>query len=629
MFIDFHGARDDNGTWNAIRRATLPPDIPPELLAYAQGMRFMSGMLEDDVRILKSIHNMNPTRFNAQVRGSNQSDRERESDWKLCMASWWDNDLNFGRWLDDYRYEGQIQHGAVVPRIVWDPHDNGDGTSGCPVRVDKTVLDGMYWQGDYRNPKAAWYRYSVGVIDCDLKNSKGERPYYKDGTEDLGWTSEDLPSLFSTTGSFYRWNQHKTVEVIVRDAEDYVAMCPVDGCTHRKRKIAVYICKADGKADDYEKVTEYDSPFERCSFMVVGGDIRHTERDPHRIFRPSAWVLFDLVLKYNILLTELFIMHRRELAQESKYVDASGTDPAVLQALHGKEDSGQSNLVDLPEAGSREMAVIAGPVKSYGIPSTELLKMMLAEIKQEYVLRRPNPAQTGQMALSEVTGTGTMQQVAGAGTLISPDLVNVDGNTVRIFEETRHAIRFTDYYATDPTRYVATVSGRENVMGSRSDHKPGDEVYIDPKKAEKGVHFSANTSKDTPAEQRERRLLALTGFKEKILTKDQLLEDWDIFDVELQQKLLFREEAVMLATPLVQRRMIMYLTAKSASKTGMDLGEEPLAQGLPDPQNPGAPSGGQQTINTQAANNERLHSPPVTMPATGSPAGGASGLAGP
>src|SRR6185503_16378773 len=305
------------GKWNLIRSARLPPDVHPDLAKYAQGLRYMSGKLEDDVRILKILHTANPTRFNAVTRGSTQAARDLERDHKLCFASWWDNDLNQGRWLDSFNYEEQITHGAAVNRIKWkcDDDEEYEGDQGCPIAVEDTLLDTMWWQGDFRNPSVAICRYSLSVIDCDVKNQNGERPGY-DG-EHLTWASEPLPTDFYTT------NSGKKVDVVIMDAEDPLAMCPLPGCRHRKRRITTSICKpGETNQGKYEQIDCSDSPFEKCSFVIVGGDVRKSERDPHRILRPSAWILYDLVLQYNFLFNSLIATYARELAQDQQYVNA-------------------------------------------------------------------------------------------------------------------------------------------------------------------------------------------------------------------------------------------------------------------------------------------------------------------
>lgn len=616
-FSTFLTARRLDGTWKSLAHGTLPPDIHPDLAKYAQGLRYMTGMLEEDFRILNILHSANPTMIDAQVRGSTQAARNLERDFKLTWASWWDNDLNVDRWLDNWVYEGQTELGCTVPWLRWKKCDNGDGTSGCPVYVEETIVDALRWQGSYRNPSVAICKYKTSVIDCDIKNSKGERPSYnKDGS--LGWTSEMLPE-------FYSDNSGKQVEIIVRDAEDLIAMCPLAGCHHKQRRITVYICKDGGKVADYDEVESYDSPFAQCSFIIVGGNVKKSERDPHRILRPSAWILIDLVLKYNFLFNSLLATFAREMADERMYEDVSSAQPEVLAAVHGDEDPGQGKTSEIPEVGTTEIARMAGTIRQFPKPSTQELMALLDKTERQYELYRPNRNLTGNAAVSEVTGTAAVLQNQGAGLMLAQDLVAWDGGHKRMFQETMHGIRFTSHFEPDDeqTRYVATVSGRENVKGSRGGMKAGDEVWLDAKKCSNPVNFTAETSKDTPSDRRDREERARTAYKERIFTKYQLWDEYGIFDHQVQEEELYAERIDAVVQPLEDRRVIGLVAATDASLSGVDYGEEPLIPNLPLPEDQSG-----QTHNTLDANAARVSPPPVTIPPTASPAmGGTSGLA--
>lgn len=616
-FQDFQAARSLDGTWKLIHNAQLPPDLHPTLKESAQGLHYMTGMLQEDFRILKILHAANPTLIDTQVRGSTQAARNLERDFKLTWASWWDNDLNEGRWLDSWVYEGQIGLGLTVPWLRWKKQDNGDGTSGCPVYIEETLVEAVRWHGDFRNPSVGLLRYSVSMLDCDMKNAKGERPYYQDG-EVIGWTSEML------SRDDYKANANKKVDIIVRDAEDYMAMCPLAGCHHKKRRITIYVCKPGGKAEDYEEVQSYDSPFARCSFIIVGGDVHKTERDPHRQLRPSAWILLNLVLQYNMLFNSLLAAFARELDDRRLYENVGGSDPNLVSAVHGDEDSGQSDSTKIPELASDEIYRMAGTVQQFPKPSLTELMELLKETIRQYEMYRPNRNLTGQAAVSEVTGTAAVLQNQGAGMMLSEDLVNWDSGHKRMFHETVHAIRFTSHFEDDDeqTRYIATVSGRENVKGSRGGARPGDTVYLDAKKCETPVSFSADTSKDTPADRRDREERARTAKAAGIFTDHDVFRDYGIFDPEMQEELLFAERIEKFLQPLEDQRVAMLVAARSASRTGVDLGEEQLAQNLP-PVEENVP----QEHNTMDANAARRHAPPVELPST-TPAGmgGSSGL---
>jgi hypothetical protein len=612
-FAKFHETRDLQGTWKLIMHGLLPPDIHPDLKIYAQGLKYMTGMLREDFRQLKQLHNANPTMIDARVRGSTQTARNLERDFKLTWASWWDNDLNEGRVLDSRNYEGQIGLGLKVERIRWKPQIDEDGTSGCPIEIEDILIDTVSWHGNFHDPDAFWCRYTLPVIDCDVKNSQGERPAY-DG-ETLGWVGESLPE------NFYANNASKSVEIIVRDAVDPLAMCPLPGHMHRKRRITTYICKPGSRAGEYMEVDCSDSPFEKCSFVVTGGDVNGTERDPHEILRPSAWILIDLVLKYNFYTNSLIATFAREMADERLYLNASAAAAEVLQAL-SPEDDGQE--LKKPELGDKSIPKMPGQVSMFPKPSTAELMELLRQTKEEYMLYRPNRNLTGQAAVAEVTGTAAVLNNQGAGLMFSEDLVNWDTSHKRFFKETMHGICFTEHFRPsggDPIRYIGIVSGRENVKGSRGE--VGQEVFLDAKKAANPVSFSAETSKDTPQDRRDREERARTAFKEGIFTERDRFEAYGIFDPEMQEEELFRQGVRKFLEPMEQRRIAARLVARSAALTGVDMGEEQQVENLPLPD---PKTGTVQTHNTLEANQSRLHTPPVELAPTNSPTGGSSGL---
>lgn len=614
-FQDFVTARRLDGTWKSLEHLSWPPNIRPELKEYVQGAFSMFGGLSDDLRLLIAIHGMNATRINVQAAGTSEASKKLESDHKLTFANWWTLNINRGRWLDNYNYEGQSGSGFVTNWLRWRKQERGDGVSGCPVYVEKVLPECIRYKGDWKNPSAAWLRYSVSAVDCDVKTPKGERPsYMADGN--LGWVSEGMPYD-------YKSNSGKQIEVIVRDAEDPVAMCPLEGCYHRKRRITIYVCKEGAKTDEWEEVESYDSPFERCSFIIVGADVRETERNPHYIFRPSAWILFQLADQFNQKLTELAAMTRRELSDDTSYINAAGANADVVTAIQTPE-GGTDNTVKRPEIGSKELPVLPGPVQKFPGPALQGLLEEIRMIREEYQDRRPNRSLLGQQATSEVSATVGQLQVQGAGVPIGPDLAAWDVGTVRIFEEIRHGIRFTSHFEPDgeKTRYVAMVTGKERVYGKRSSGA-GEEVFLDAKKCEHDVLITAETSKDTPSETSTRRMEAITALHEGVFTMEDVDEAWDIFDHETQEEKRAEAYIDSLIEPYFARLAAAYATGQATARTGVDFGALLNPQGLLPPE-----SQESQTHNTEAANAATSVAPTVNTGPTGSPTGGSTGLAG-
>ncbi len=604
-FSEFHNNRDLMGVYKLVKQAKLPPDLHPDLLIFAQGLRYMSGMLREDFRQLKQLHGANPTYKDTVVAGSSQAAHNLARDFKLVWSSWWDNKLNKGDVVYDRIHEGVTELGISVERMHWCPKPDEEYKSGCPVKLEQILVDCVGWQGNFLDPDAFWYRYSLPVIDCNIKNSKGMRPSYGEYEEGLGWVGEPLPT------GFYKNNAQKKVDIIVRDAVDPVAMCCLPGCMHRKRRITTMVCKEGGKEADYETVSVDDSPFEHCSFVITGGDVNWTERDPNEILRPSAWILIDLVIKYNVLFNTLLATHAMELSTKRMYVNAGATNPEVLQALT-PEDDGQT--LEAPAIGSNIISQMPGPISQFPKPSTTELMELLRETIRQYERYRPNDNLTGNAAVSEVTGTAAQLNRQGAGLMLEKVLENTDSAHERFFYETMHAICFAGYFESEDeqTRYVATVSGREMVMGSKG--SAGEELFLDAKKAAHPVTFTADTSADTPQDRRDREERARTAKAAGIFTKDDVFKAYGITDPVAQEEALFNDEVDAIAKPIELRRIAQYMVASSASQTGVDLGEEGMIKDMPmpDPQQP-------QTYNTLAANRARTQPAPPALEPTAQP----------
>lgn len=617
-FGDFTSYRSLDGIWKQIGQGKHKPPIEPELRDYVQGAYAALGMLPDDLRIHKSTRNTNPTRFAVHAAGLSEQAKKVESNWKLYWSNVWTQELNNGRWLDEYMYEHQVELGIGSVWNRWCAHKDEDGTvHGSPIKVEKVLPECIRFKGNFRNPSVAWLKYSVSAVDADIKNVKGERPAYmqKGVLDSLGWVSEPLPE------DFYANNAGQEIEVIVRDGEDPVAMCPLQGCYHKKRRICIYVCKKGGKVADYEKVEEYDSPFSRCSFLIVGGDVKESERDPHLIFRPSAWALYQIGVDLISALTRMRAMTRRELSDESSYTDPSGIPADTLSALTVDAEGGPNETIKKPEPGSREIPILPGQVRKFPGPTLDGLMREIDMLLKWYERVRPNPNLVGQMQVSEVAATVGQLQVQGAGVPIGPDLAHWDSGQVWYPEQIRHAIRFTSHFEPDgeKTKYVAMVTGKERVYGKRYS-SAGEEVFLDAKMCEHDVLFEAITSKDTPSEQAQRRNQALTGLHEGVYVMEDVDEAWDIYDHETQEEKRGQAYLDSVLQPLEGRLIAAVATGRATAETGLDFGQ------LLDPNNIEVPGVDQeQTHLTEAANAATTMAPTVQPAPAGTPTGGSTG----
>ncbi len=68
-FAEYHNNRNLDGLYKQVKQAKLPPDLHPELMPYAAGLTYMSGMLREDFRQLKQLHGANPTYKDTAVAG--------------------------------------------------------------------------------------------------------------------------------------------------------------------------------------------------------------------------------------------------------------------------------------------------------------------------------------------------------------------------------------------------------------------------------------------------------------------------------------------------------------------------------------------------------------------------------
>ena len=138
LFSDYVSARSLDGTWKQIGQGKYRPPIEPELRDYVQGAYAVLGMLPDDLRLHKSTRQTNPTRFAVHAAGLSEQAKKIESNWKLYWANIWTGEINYGRWLDEYTYENQVEMGISIVMNSWCAKKDDEGVvRGSPVKVEK------------------------------------------------------------------------------------------------------------------------------------------------------------------------------------------------------------------------------------------------------------------------------------------------------------------------------------------------------------------------------------------------------------------------------------------------------------------------------------------------------------
>lgn len=609
-FSDFHDFRDIDGKWPRILNRELSPNILPELRRYQDGLEYKGADLEEALRQYKALLRSNPTIFDVSVRSSSHSARDTETAIKLCLANWW-NRMNRNRWVDDYDAEGLAKHGMSVKQLCLKPlpkgwEDEDKVETGCPTYYKKVLLDGFGYIGDYSDPDAAWYSYTLPVIDCDVKDKKGRRPYYEG--EALEWTGEALPP------EAYTHNANKKVQVIVRDAKDLIgALCPLPKCNHVRRRITVYVCPDGKDAKEYQDVDSQPSPFETCSFHIIGGAVMLTERDPHKIFRPLMGPLYFIQAWINVLITELAVQHRREAADSSVYANTTQSNPQLSAAQGALAEGGPNNTVAVPDSEPGEYPTINANLQRVPGPVTQNLMTLLniaLEKQQQYM---PNSILTGssQTLTANSTASNYVSTYQAAGVLLTPPTENMDAATERWGRETLHAIAYQCYGLPEDVdvHYMAQVTGAEHVMSYGEKTERGTRVYVDEKRAQTEIDLIITTDVKTWAEKREQRLTAITGMQAGVLTLDDVIKAWDFFDVQLQKELLGVERIDRALAPAIDRMVLMKLAREATAQSGYDFGSL-IDQTMQVQQTQNMP----QRHDTNAANVARMAGAPETGP---------------
>ena len=615
-FDAFHTKRSLDGLWRRLVRRESPEQIPPNLAVDQDGIDFQSPDPEKAILDHIAICMLNPPVFDVHVPGEGQKYREIERDQLLVKATWFNREVNPRRRWERRVYEGEVRDGIKVewlrPKPVSDDYE-----MTCPNYFQNTVLDGNFWLPEHdedASSDAHWYRYSVPIVDSNIKRKDGSK-YSIDAYGAGCWLGADEPHDYETV-------KDKKVDVYVRDARDLSGqMCPVEGCHHPQRLITIYVCPKGVKFSDKAEVVEtFPSPFPGSSFFIIGGHTFQTERDPDKIYRPLMYPMYVLQAYLNMFFTWWMVLAVNESSDRDLYANASQSRPENLQAL-GMAEGGTPGTVKVPQTGADdEMPVL--PYTPERLPKATSLQLAgiirtLLDKMQEYM---PNRFQMGvnYTEASNATASANLAALQQSGIPYSPLLDECAGAIDKWDRYTDHQIKFNDIYNPE-IKYYAAVTDDENLARYRSTVKRGEQVFLDVKKCVPHDLIVSIANK-TYAEQQAEWYLANSKYMSGVYTVEDLIKAAGIFDVEGQQRRLFKGQVRQSLQPLYIRMMDLLMTREASVQSGYDFGN--LLQQV-EPQEPRVQQSG--TPSTQAANTAREMNPTVSLPAMSNPSGGSGG----
>ena len=573
----FHDFRDLDSPWNKILRRELKVDVQPELLPLGEGIEFRSPDLEDATNKHKSTMQMEPTRIEARVPGLTQTARDTERELTLFWRRGWDIS-NPRRTVDARWSEGQIRHGITVDRKCYKPFEPSD--DGKPLKYpfswEPCLIDSVFWPGGIFRPEdPCWIRYSISVVESGITKDN-KKVTLRDGK--IGWLGPDEKYDYQT-------DRRNKINVIIRDYPSLDGeMCPLDGCDHAQRYITTYVCPEGANMDDAEEVETCASPFQTCSFYGIGGLVMHTERDPHKVYRPLLLPLYELIQWKNYLVTITAILARGE-AKDNFYGDASGTQPETIAALNPSTERGATGTYEKPDAGSEELPVYPFQVKQFPNVTSQHLMELIKQCDAMIAEYKPNRYLTGNadVEASNATANAVMSQTQAAGMIYEPLLAEIDGVIERSIRDESHAFRYWDYMCPDDIHPSWAISVIDTTPQGKG--KVGEQVVITAKKCTSDVEWLIITGNKTLAEKQAEWSMAKDQYASGVLVIEDLIRAAGIYDVELQKELLFGQRIEQQIQPLEDQMVKMLLLREASVKSGYDFSQLQA----PQPQQGGQP----------------------------------------
>lgn len=615
-FHDFHAQRK---VWDREVKREIPTELPPEVTD-TEPVDYQSAILEKWVYDHVEVLRMNPTRFDINCLDTSEGAKKTERMVLLSMARNWVA-MNENRWWDAAVGEGQVRHGVKVMWLRYRSRKQkmrGEKTDEIRVRWpfywSNTNLYGCFWTMNEGEADAFYYKYTVPVLECDVK--KNGQKVTLDGLGKLGWLGlhEEQDKTVAD----------KKVDIIVRDARKLDgSMCQLEGCDHPMREITVFICP-EGKTDAAEEVDNYDSPFPGCSFFVIGARESYHETDFHQKYRPLMMPAYQEQFHQNYLNTQLATYSRDAYGDQDVYVDGS-TIPQHIAAQMG--EGGFTGKIERSPKNSNEVQIFPGKLERWPKAIDPHLATLISNSERRLGEVSPNRFMTGSAftEASNATGTAFLQQAQQAALPYNGLLGQSDGSIKKCFEFCHHAIRMWGMEDGEgeskvPTRYYAALTGTESTY--RYSGKPGELVYVDADMlGSYDFDIVLKTESRTVAEEGARWLQAKDKYMTGVITFAQLLQDAGIFDVEQQLELLYGDRVRATLLPTEMEMTKGYALFKASAFSGADF--TAMAQIGQTPQ--GDPASDAGTLSGVPSNDNMGRAAEQVALSAASIAGGASG----
>ena len=568
-FSNFHKFRGSDGIYDQLVNRELSTEIRPELSTLQDEIDYRSPNPAEALSQYIDILTMNPTRFDVVINGAARKDRETERQITLWTAHTW-AEMDENRDFDSGCAEGQAKHGLKVYWLRHKPLGQvtiEPGIRRNPFYWQSCVIDGCFWVGDYKNPDAFYYKYSLPVIGSGLKNSEGQKPTI-DSANKIGWIGLDESHDSSTTSG-------KRFDVFVRDSRDIESECEIPGCDHQRRVISSYISLSGGNLGDAMEVDSVYSPFPTCSFIIIPGVYFQTETDPHLKFRPKMEKLYSLTVWDNDLTTTLSILSRSESADNDIYLNIGRSDPATIAAMVRDKEGGPSFMIDRPEPGSNQIAAMVGTLERWPKPTSQHLMALLTKNREELIQAMPNRFMTGNAntEASNATAAAFMLSLEQSSLPFGRLLSFSDGAIGRALGKMiPHAIRYWSLSEGDTDfKYSVALTGSEGAL-RHSAKTPGEVIMIDAETLACDYELIVLTENRTMAERQQEWYLTLNQYENGAKTSEDLIKAAGSFDVEGQKRLLLRDRLVTNLEPLRLKMQKLYLLRKAGNATGIDFG---------------------------------------------------------
>jgi hypothetical protein len=632
--------------WDQVFSRDLPTELPPELTGSQEGLDYQTPDVSKTVFDHVDVLVMNPTVYDLTTLDEGATAKATGREILLWTARGWEYE-NEGRWWDRTVAEGQVRHGLKVMGLRWRPSiepeakavSADEDENAAIERITKSAsedteadkklrkrnesfkkrrhpfywidcdLYGCYWLGDERGeygPDLFFYQYEVPYAEAKEQFSD-KKDFKLDSLGKVAWVGEE-----DSADEGGEWAGEK-VYVTVRDGRKLGGeKCPLPGCDHPQRSIAVYVSQSSDEFLEDNKVDEVDSPFPGCSYFIIGGRTT-SSRDPHERFYPLIHPLYVEAVWQNYLNTLLATAIRQDYADEDLYIDISKI-PEWVQMPEG----GVLSSVEKPEPGSGQLPMYPGPVVRYPKSISPHLVTMLEESAKrmnEYKMNRFLSG-TAYTEASNATASAFKTQYQQAAQPFNGLLSQSDKAQIRSRRYEYHAIRFWAQAESEKvrSRFYAVMTGSQKNVKTMRASKPGEVVWLDADKLE-SVDFDLRvlTESETLAEQEQRWFLAKDQFVSGVGTAEDLVRSAGYEDVEGQLEKLRASYIQEDIDPLIREATKQMLIQKFSVATGFDLGAligQPVFQSaLPDgsmqpmPEEPGG--GGEMTQGRNPVINSR------------------------